>query len=58
MSIAKGAALPLVRREAVRSGAHAMAYPIGTYAPWQADEEFQRAYQDVRRNTLVDIWRL
>ena len=58
MSIAKGAALPLVRREAVRSGAHAMAYPIGTYAPWQSDDEFQRAYHAVRRNTLVDVWRL
>jgi O-methyltransferase len=58
LSFAKGAALPLVRGEAVRSGAHAMAYPIGTYAPWQSDVEFQRAYQAVRRNTLVDVWRL
>ncbi len=57
-SLAKGIALPFVRGEAVRSGAHAMAYPISTYAPWQADEDFQRAYQDVRANTLVDIWRL
>jgi len=56
-SVAKGFALPFVRREAVRSGAHAMAYPISTYAPWQADEEFQRVYRAVRRNTLVDIWR-
>jgi O-methyltransferase len=56
-SLAKGLALPFVRGEAVRSGAHAMAYPISTYAPWQADEEFQRVYRAVRRNTLVDIWR-
>jgi O-methyltransferase len=56
-SLAKGAALPFVRREAVRSGSHAMAYPISTYAPWQADQEFGRAYRAVKRNTLVDIWR-
>ena len=56
-SIAKGAALPFVRREAVRSGEHEMAYPVSTYAPWQADASFQRTYQAVRRNTLVDIWR-
>jgi O-methyltransferase len=58
MSIAKGLALPFVRGAAVRSGAHAMAYPISTYAPWDADDEFQRAYRAVRHNTLVDIWRL
>jgi O-methyltransferase len=34
-----------------------MAYPISTYAPWQSDAEFQRAYRRVRRNTLVDVWR-
>lgn len=56
-SLAKGVALPLVRREAVRSGAHAMAYPVSTYAPWQADEEFQPVYQAARKNTLVDVWR-
>jgi O-methyltransferase len=58
MSVAKGLALPFVRPEAVKSGAHGMAYPISTYAPWQADEEFQRLYKQVRRNTLVDVWRL
>src|ERR1700729_3355842 len=58
ISIAKGLALPFVRGEAVRSGAHAMAYPISTYAPWQADPEFQSVYRAVRRNTLVDVWRL
>ncbi|MBV9818668.1 MAG: class I SAM-dependent methyltransferase [Solirubrobacterales bacterium] len=56
-SLAKGLALPLVRAEAVRSGAHAMAYPISTYAPWQSDSEFRRVYGKVRANTLVDIWR-
>jgi O-methyltransferase len=56
-SLAKGFALPFVRPEAVRSGAHAMAYPISTYAPWQSDAEFQRAYRAVKGNTLVDVWR-
>ena len=56
-SVAKGLALPLVRGEAVRSGAHEMAYPISTYAPWEVDREFQRVYQQVKTNTLVDIWR-
>jgi len=56
-SLAKGLALPLVRREAVRSGAHAMAYPISTYAPWQSDGDFRRVFGAVKRNTLVDIWR-
>ncbi len=56
-SLAKGLALPLVRREAVRSGAHAMSYPTLTYAPWYTDEEFQRVHKAVKRNTLVDIWR-
>lgn len=56
-SIAKGLALPFVRRQAVRSGAHAMAFPVSTYAPWQVDDEFVRVYQAVRRNTFVDVWR-
>ena len=56
-SIAKGIALPLFRSEAMRSGAHEMAFPLSTYAPWQADDEFRRAYEAVRRNTLVDVWR-
>jgi len=56
-SVAKGIALPLVRGEAVRSGEHAMAYPISSYAPWQGDLEFQRTYTAVKRNTLVDVWR-
>lgn len=57
-SIAKGLALPFVRGEAVRSGAHGMAYPISTYAPWQSDARFQLVHRAVRRNTLVDVWRL
>src|SRR5262245_51710952 len=56
-SVAQGVALPFVRREAVRSGAHEMAYPVSTYAPWQVDDEFGDAYEAVRRNTLVDVWR-
>jgi O-methyltransferase len=56
-SFAKGLALPFVRGEAVRSGAHAMAYPISSYAPWQADSEFQRVFRAVKGNTLVDVWR-
>jgi O-methyltransferase len=56
-SIAKGLALPAVRGEAVRSGAHGMIYPIGTYSPWLTDAPFQRVYRAVRRNTLVDQWR-
>jgi O-methyltransferase len=56
-SVAKGVALPFVRHEAMRSGAHEMAYPIATYAPWKADREFQSVYHAIRRNTLVDVWR-
>jgi O-methyltransferase len=56
-SIAKGMALPFVRREAVRSGAHEMAFPISTYAPWHGDPEFRQVYRAVRHHTLVDVWR-
>jgi O-methyltransferase len=56
-SVAKGLALPLVRREAVATGSHAMSYPISTYSPWLTDEGFQRVYQAIRRHTLVDVWR-
>ncbi len=56
-SIAKGLALPLLRREAMRSGAHAMAYPLSTYAPWQSDHEFRDVHSAIRRNTFVDVWR-
>jgi O-methyltransferase len=57
-SLAKGIAMPFARNEAVRSGAHEMAYPISTYAPWKADAAFDAAYRAVRKNTLVDVWRL
>jgi len=56
-SVAKGVALPFVRGEAVKSHAHEMAYPISTYAPWRVDASFVAAHEQVRRNTLVDIWR-
>jgi O-methyltransferase len=56
-SVAKGAALPFVRRAAVRSGAHELAFPIATYAPWRSDAEFQQVYRAIRRNTFVDVWR-
>jgi len=56
-AVAKGLALPFVRREAVRSGAHELAFPVSTYAPWRADEDFLAVYEQVRRSTLVDIWR-
>jgi O-methyltransferase len=56
-SIAKGLALPIMRNRAVRSGAHEMAYPISTYAPWQADHDFRGVYETIRRSTFVDIWR-
>jgi O-methyltransferase len=56
-SIAKGVALPFVRGAAVRSGAHEMAYPLSTLAPWQVDDDFRPVFQAVRHNTLVDIWR-
>jgi O-methyltransferase len=58
MSVAKGVALPFVRTEAVQTGAHGMAFPISTYSPWDADPEFRKVYKQVRKNTLVDIWRL
>jgi|tagenome__1003787_1003787.scaffolds.fasta_scaffold20974680_2 O-methyltransferase len=53
-SVAKGIGLPFVRREAVRSGRHALPYPLATYAPWQVDPDFQAVWQTVRANTLVD----
>jgi O-methyltransferase len=35
-----------------------MAYPISTYAPWESDQDFRHVYEHVRKNTLVDVWRL
>jgi O-methyltransferase len=56
-SVAKGMALPFLRRQIFASGQHAMSFPTATYAPWQTDVDFQRAYQTVRDYTLVDMWR-
>jgi len=56
-SVAKGVALPFVRRVAVRSGAHELAFPLATYAPWRSDDEFQQVYHAIWRNTFVDVWR-
>jgi O-methyltransferase len=53
-SVAKGAALPLVRPAAVRSGAHGMVYPVATYSPWLADDSFRQVYESVSGHTLVD----
>lgn len=56
-SIAKGLAMPIMRRTAVRSGSHGMVYPIATYSPWLTDAAFQSTYGAVKHNTLVDEWR-
>jgi O-methyltransferase len=56
-SVAKGIALPAVRRQAVAGGDHGMVYPVSTYSPWLTDERFQRVYARARRHTLVDEWR-
>lgn len=56
-SVAKGLALPLVRREAVRSRLHTTIYPTLTYSPWRADDAFQRTWKAIRKNTLVDEFR-
>jgi O-methyltransferase len=58
LSLAKGVALPLVRREAVRSGTHTPPYPRwASYSPWLSDERFQAVWRTVRSNTLVDEYR-
>lgn len=36
---------------------HQRLTPNGTYAPWLADGAFQAAYENIRGNTLVDIYR-
>jgi O-methyltransferase len=41
----------------MRSGAHEMAYPIATYAPWKSDAQFDRVYKAIRKHTFVDVWR-
>ena len=36
---------------------HSVVRPVATYSPWRADLEFQKAFELVRPNTLVDIYR-
>ena len=36
---------------------HSVVYPVATYSPWLADQEFQAAYRIVRPQTLVDLYR-
>lgn len=31
--------------------------PLATYAPWNSDEDFQSAYEQIKERTLVDIYR-
>lgn len=31
--------------------------PVATYAPWNTDADFQKVWQAIRENTLVDIFR-
>jgi len=56
-SLAKGLALPFVRRGAVTHGGHAMIHPTLTYSPWTEDAAFQDVYQRISGNTLVDVYR-
>jgi len=36
---------------------HSVIYPVATYSPWLADQEFQNAYRIARPQTLVDLYR-
>jgi O-methyltransferase len=36
---------------------HAVVRPLATYAPWRSDCEFQTAFELIRSNTLVDLYR-
>jgi O-methyltransferase len=36
---------------------HAEVFPNATYSPWLADQEFQKTYELIRNNTLVDQYR-
>jgi O-methyltransferase len=36
---------------------HQKMFPVATYSPWHGDAEFGRAYQAVRKHTLVEIYR-
>ncbi len=56
-SLAKGVALPVVRRDAVKHGGHAMIHPTLTYSPWTNDAAFGAVYEQISSNTLVDVYR-
>ena len=53
-TLAKGLALPFVRREVTRDGAYQMSFPVSAYAPWATDGDFQAVYGRIRKHTLVD----
>jgi O-methyltransferase len=36
---------------------HSVVRPVATYSPWRADHEFQAAFELIRTNTLVDVYR-
>ena len=36
---------------------HAEVFPAATYSPWLSDEQFNRVYEVIRGNTLVDVYR-
>jgi O-methyltransferase len=36
---------------------HSVVRPLATYAPWRSDREFQAAFELIRSNTLVDLYR-
>jgi hypothetical protein len=36
---------------------YGMSFPPANYAPWQGDEAFMDIYNQVKKNTLVDIYR-
>jgi O-methyltransferase len=36
---------------------HSEVFPLATYCPWLADEEFKQLYETVKNNTVVDLYR-
>jgi O-methyltransferase len=36
---------------------HSIVCPLATYAPWRSDDEFHSAFEFIRNNTLVDLYR-
>ena len=36
---------------------HSVVRPVATYSPWRADRQFQVAFELIRHNTLVDVYR-